>query len=266
MANITLLNTSSDLSSKTVITRENPYTITGLHTFDRDPSAPFAVTSGSAVVANLDADKLDGIEAAAFAQLAVAPSFTASPISLTATAADAYLSLASSGGSGRTWAMKSKTTGTLSFDNDLTAALVTISSVGVLTVTGGIIANGTASSGVGTFVSFQKNGTQAGIVGTRSTIIGSGSSSDVTILAETGNGISFMVNGSTTQTMLLRSDGVLDYATTTITDPVTSSHAGGFVASGAYFGESVGKVLTTPTVWATIISGGTIYKIPCYAS
>ncbi len=33
---------------------------TGLVTFDRDPLPPFAVTSGSAVVTNLDADKLDG--------------------------------------------------------------------------------------------------------------------------------------------------------------------------------------------------------------
>lgn len=36
------------------------YIQTGLMTFDRDPLAPFAVTSGSAMVANLDADKLDG--------------------------------------------------------------------------------------------------------------------------------------------------------------------------------------------------------------
>ena len=35
-------------------------TITGLWTFDRDPLAPFAVTSDSAVVENLDADLLDG--------------------------------------------------------------------------------------------------------------------------------------------------------------------------------------------------------------
>lgn len=37
-------------------------TITPLKTFDRNPSAPFAVTAGSAVVANLDADLLDGEE------------------------------------------------------------------------------------------------------------------------------------------------------------------------------------------------------------
>lgn len=36
------------------------YTQTGLITFDRDPSAPFAVTASSAVVTNLDADLLDG--------------------------------------------------------------------------------------------------------------------------------------------------------------------------------------------------------------
>lgn len=36
------------------------WTQTGLITFDRDPSAPFAVTASSAAVANLDADLLDG--------------------------------------------------------------------------------------------------------------------------------------------------------------------------------------------------------------
>lgn len=45
-------------------------TITGLKTFDRDPSAPFAVSVGSAKVANLDADLLDGRTEAEFAALA----------------------------------------------------------------------------------------------------------------------------------------------------------------------------------------------------
>lgn len=59
----TLANTSASLSGKTVLTAEGSPTVTGLITFDRDPSAPFAVSSGSAYVANLDADKLDGKEA-----------------------------------------------------------------------------------------------------------------------------------------------------------------------------------------------------------
>jgi hypothetical protein len=46
------------------------WTQTGLITFDRDPSAPFAVTSGSAKVDNLDADKLDGFDESAFFKLA----------------------------------------------------------------------------------------------------------------------------------------------------------------------------------------------------
>lgn len=44
------------------------YAQTGLITFDRQPAAPFAVTSGSAKVANLDADKLDGLDSTAFVQ------------------------------------------------------------------------------------------------------------------------------------------------------------------------------------------------------
>lgn len=66
MADIQVTNTDADLSDNTLLTEENAYTITGLHTFSRSTSAPFAVNSGAAVVANLDADKLDGIEATGF--------------------------------------------------------------------------------------------------------------------------------------------------------------------------------------------------------
>lgn len=61
------LNTNASLEGKTITVNENADTITGLKTFDRDPSAPFAVSSGSAVVSNLDADKLDGLNAAEWA-------------------------------------------------------------------------------------------------------------------------------------------------------------------------------------------------------
>ena len=46
---------------------QTAYTQTGLITFDRDPSAPFAVTASSAKVDNLDADLLDGLNSTAFA-------------------------------------------------------------------------------------------------------------------------------------------------------------------------------------------------------
>ena len=60
MATVTVLNTSSNISGDTLLTAENNTTVTGLITFDRDPSAPFAVSANSSVVANLDADKVDG--------------------------------------------------------------------------------------------------------------------------------------------------------------------------------------------------------------
>lgn len=60
MADISVLNTTANLSGKTLLTEEGTFTITGLHTFDRDPNAPFAVSSGSGVVTNLDSDMLDG--------------------------------------------------------------------------------------------------------------------------------------------------------------------------------------------------------------
>ena len=66
MADIQVANTDADLSDNTLLTEENAYTITGLHTFSRSTNAPFAVNSGAAVVANLDADKLDGLEATGF--------------------------------------------------------------------------------------------------------------------------------------------------------------------------------------------------------
>lgn len=63
---ISVLNTDAGLSGKTIQNLEDAQTVTGLKTFDRDPNAPFAVSASSAVVTNLDADKLDGLEAAAF--------------------------------------------------------------------------------------------------------------------------------------------------------------------------------------------------------
>ena len=78
MATISVLNTSANLSGKTLLAAENDYTITGNMTYDRDPSAPFTVTASSAKVSNLDADKLDGVEGAAMGQLGVAATWTAS--------------------------------------------------------------------------------------------------------------------------------------------------------------------------------------------
>ena len=60
MADIQVTNTDSDLSGNTLLTEEEAYTITGLHTYNRSTNPPFAVASGAAKVDNLDADKLDG--------------------------------------------------------------------------------------------------------------------------------------------------------------------------------------------------------------
>jgi len=57
----TVTNTDAGLEGKTLINAESGQTVTGLKTFDRDPSAPFAVAASSAVVTNLDADKVDGL-------------------------------------------------------------------------------------------------------------------------------------------------------------------------------------------------------------
>ena len=57
---VTVSNTSASLSGKTLLKSEDAQTITGLKTFNLGVSAPFAVIAGASVVANLDADKLDG--------------------------------------------------------------------------------------------------------------------------------------------------------------------------------------------------------------
>jgi len=64
MADIQVANTDADLSGNTVVTEENTYTITGLHTYSRGSNAPFACISASAYVQYLDVDKLDGQEGA----------------------------------------------------------------------------------------------------------------------------------------------------------------------------------------------------------
>lgn len=71
----TLANTDADVNGKYVVTRDAAETITGLKTFSRSTSAPFAVNGGAAKVTNLDADKLDGIEGADYARLSVANAF-----------------------------------------------------------------------------------------------------------------------------------------------------------------------------------------------
>ena len=73
---VSVLNTTASLSGKTLLKAEDSQTITGAKTFDLGASAPFIVMAGSAMVANLDADKLDGFEATAFPRLAAANAFT----------------------------------------------------------------------------------------------------------------------------------------------------------------------------------------------
>lgn len=60
MATISVLNTSTDLSGKTIVTAEGDRSISGLLTFSRGAAVPFAVALGAASVTNLDADKTDG--------------------------------------------------------------------------------------------------------------------------------------------------------------------------------------------------------------
>lgn len=60
----TVTNTDAGVSGKTLLIAESSQTVSGLHTYDRGTSAPFAVVAGAAAVANLDADKLDGQEGA----------------------------------------------------------------------------------------------------------------------------------------------------------------------------------------------------------
>lgn len=57
---------STVVEDNTAETITGTWTVTGSWTFDRDPLKPFTVTAGSAVVDDLDADKLDGKHASEF--------------------------------------------------------------------------------------------------------------------------------------------------------------------------------------------------------
>lgn len=76
MANVAVQNTSASLSGNTLATLEGSQSITGSKTFDLGASAPFVCVSGAAVVANLDADLLDGRHGSAYPILASANAFT----------------------------------------------------------------------------------------------------------------------------------------------------------------------------------------------
>jgi hypothetical protein len=63
---IQVANSATQLTGKTLVTAEDSQAIEGQKVFNRAPLAPFEVESGSAVVTNLDADKLDGEHGADF--------------------------------------------------------------------------------------------------------------------------------------------------------------------------------------------------------
>ena len=63
---VNVANTAAAVSGKTLLLAEATQTITGATTFDRGASAPFIAVSGAAKVTHLDADKVDGEEAADF--------------------------------------------------------------------------------------------------------------------------------------------------------------------------------------------------------
>lgn len=86
MSTVTVLNTDSGLSGKTLDLLESDQTITGLKSFSRSTNAPFAVNSGAGVVANLDADKLDGQQAPAGTIVGTSDSQTLTNKTLTAPA------------------------------------------------------------------------------------------------------------------------------------------------------------------------------------
>lgn len=67
MSTVSVLNTDAGLSGKTLLNAEDAQNVTGLKAFNRAPNPPFTVQAGSAVVANLDADKLDGVDGSSYA-------------------------------------------------------------------------------------------------------------------------------------------------------------------------------------------------------
>jgi hypothetical protein len=60
MATVSVTNSTSGISGKTIVLAEAVATITALWSFNRGASAPFAVNSGAAMVSNLDVEKLNG--------------------------------------------------------------------------------------------------------------------------------------------------------------------------------------------------------------
>jgi hypothetical protein len=67
--------------------------------------------------------------------------------------------------------------------------------------------NGASGTGIGAFLQLQKNGTTFADFGNRAAIIGSGTSSDAVLFADTGNAIGFMTNGSTSEKWGINSAG-----------------------------------------------------------
>ena len=169
MATVSVGNTSANISGDTLLTAQNDQTVTGQTTFDRDPSAPFVVTASSAVVTNLDADKLDGYEAAALAVLAENETVTGNWTHSGTTALNGVVSFGNSSFPGTSFVPTWGNTGTANtlgngtitgtyfrlgalvlFNTTLTWGSTTSSGNGNWTFTFPVTTNGTAPALVGT--------------------------------------------------------------------------------------------------------------------
>jgi hypothetical protein len=149
------------------------------------------------------------------------------------------------------------------------AGLFTAQGVGTYTVGGGgtgsssaLHINGANAASSGAVLAFRKNGTTHGVVCSESAWVGGGStSSNLAIIGETGNGISFFTNGSATVRFMINSDGFHQWAasaaspTAVLTDLDTTSIS--------IYGTNDG-VCANPHAWIKVVINSTVYKVPCF--
>ena len=248
-----IANTAASILNQTVLTGAQAQDITGLKSFLRSPSAPFAVQAGSAKVDNLDADLLDG-QSGSYYNAAANLTGTALPAAIVTSSLTAVGTIAT--GVWNAGAVTSSGILTVNGFGDhlFTAGGAVANSVQVVNTTSGATSRAefraTAGTAVGVLAIRSQGFTPSGLsLASGFELIGSGAGGLV-LQASDAAGTIRIASGGSTQRALYDISGnyVLGATAANFTDAIaTPTISSGFGAGPSIVGKTYAFVITIGT-------------------